>query len=77
MFTDYLAKLNTIGQAPASHENFVVIQQIRSDILTSYAEGNLSDFEKGHLYGISSIIMSEMRDALNNTEKNHNGAEKN
>ncbi len=64
MFKDYLAKLNAIGQAPATHENFVAIQQIRSDILTSYAEGGLSDFEKRHLYGISSIIMDEMRKEL-------------
>ena len=64
MFTEYLAKLNAIGQVPATQENFVTIQQIRSDILTSYAEGKLSDFEKGHLYGISSIIMNEMREEL-------------
>ncbi len=43
MFKDYLAKLNAIGQAPATHENFVAIQQIRSDILTSYAEGDAPD----------------------------------
>ena len=64
MFTDFLAKLNAIAQVPATQENFVAIQQIRSDILTSYVEGKLSDFEKGHLYGISSIIMYEMREEL-------------
>lgn len=64
MFKDYLAKLNAIGEAPATHENFVIIQQIRSDILTSYTEGSLSDFEKRHLFGISSIIMNEMREEL-------------
>lgn len=69
MFKDYLAKLNAIGEVPATHENFVAIQQIRSDILSSYTEGRLSDFEKRHLFGISSIIMDEMRDALNRKEK--------
>ncbi len=64
MLKDYLAKLDAIGQVPATHENFVAIQQIRSDILTSYAEGNLSDFEKRHLYGISSIVMNKMREEL-------------
>lgn len=69
MFKDYLAKLNAIGQMPATQENFVAIQQIRSDILTSYTVGDLSDFEKRHLFGISSIIMDEMRDALDRKEK--------
>lgn len=64
MFKDFLARLNAIGDSPVTHENFTTIQQIRSDILTAYTEGNLSDFEKRHLYGISSIIMDEMRNAL-------------
>ena len=63
-FKDFLARLNAIGDSPVTHENFTTIQQIRSDILTAYTEGNLSDFEKRHLYGISSIIMDEMRNAL-------------
>lgn len=65
MFNEYLAKLNAIGQVPATHKNFVEIQKIQADILTAYAEGRLSDFEKQHLGGISSIIMDEMREALN------------
>ena len=48
MFKDFLARLNAIGDSP----------------VTAYTEGNLSDFEKRHLYGISSIIMDEMRNAL-------------
>lgn len=64
MFKDYLAKLNAIGQVPATYENLVAIQQIRSDISTSYTEGDLSDFEKRHLFGISSIIIDEMRKEL-------------
>lgn len=65
MFKDFLARLNAISDSPVTHENFTTIQQIRSDILTAYTEGSLSDFEKRHLYGISSIIMDEMRNALN------------
>lgn len=65
MFKDYLAKLNAISQAPTTQENFVAIQQIRSDILTSYALGDLSDFEKRYLFGISTIIMDKMREELN------------
>lgn len=64
MFKEYLAKLNAIGQVPATHENFVEIQRIQADIWTAYAEGHLSDFEKRHLGGISSIIMDKMRKEL-------------
>lgn len=64
MFNAYLAKLNELAQN-ITHENFLEIQKIRVDILTSYTEGHLSDFEKRHLYGISSIIMNEMREKLN------------
>lgn len=64
MFKNYLSKLNTIAEATATQKNFLAIQQIRSDILTAYTEGNLSDFEKRHLFGISSIIMNEMRRKL-------------
>lgn len=64
MFKNYLSKLNTIAEATATQKNFLAIQQIRSDILTAYTEGNLSDFEKRHLFGISSIIMNEMRKKL-------------
>lgn len=65
MFQEFIAKLIDIGQAPVSHENFVLIQKIRSDILTAYTESRLTDLEKRHLYGISSIIMNKMRDELN------------
>lgn len=65
MFMDFLAKLNTIGQASiVTQEDFISIQRIRSDILTAYTEGSLSDFEKCHLMGISAIIMNEMRKDL-------------
>ena len=64
MFKDFLTKLNAIGQIPATQENFVAIQKIMSDILTAYTEGSLSYFEKQHLYGISTIIMNEMRKNL-------------
>ena len=65
LFKGFLARLNAIGGSPVTHENFIAIQQIRSDILTAYTEGSLSDFEKRQLYGISSIIMDDMRNALN------------
>lgn len=60
-FTQYLARLNEVGQE-LSTKSGVEIQKIRADILTAYAEGRLSDFEKRHLYGISVIIMGEMRE---------------
>lgn len=63
-FKPYLAKLNTIAQANATHENFVEIQKIRDDILNAYNDGELSNLEKRALYDLSLIIMGEMRKEL-------------
>ncbi len=64
MFKTYLAKLNTIAQDTATHENFVKIQRIRDDILNAHNDGNLSGLEKRALYDLSLIIMGEMRKEL-------------
>lgn len=63
MFNKYLAQLNDLAQNH-THENFVQIQKVQADILTAYTKGSLSDIEKRHLYGISTIIMDEMRKEL-------------
>ncbi len=64
MFKDYLAKINAIGQAAATHENFVEIQRIQLEVTNAYAAGNLTDFEKRTLRGLMSIIMDDMRKEL-------------
>ena len=48
MFKKYLAQLNDLAQN-YTHENFVQIQKVQADILTSYTKGSLDDFEKRHL----------------------------
>lgn len=63
MFKKYLAQLNDLAQN-YTHENFVQIQKVQADILTSYTKGSLDDFEKRHLYDISEIIMRGIREEL-------------
>lgn len=63
LFIHYLVQLTGIAQN-ITHENFVAIQKVRSDILNSYTDGKLSNAEKRTLYTASSIIMDYMRKAL-------------
>lgn len=63
LFINYLTTLSTIAQ-DVTHENFVAIQKVRSDILNDYTDGKLSNSEKRTLYTASSIIMNHMRKAL-------------
>lgn len=77
-FTQYFSKLNDIAQNP-THENFVAIQKLRSDILNDYTLGTLSEFEKHTLYDASLIIMGKIRKRLQSDTKRSdtNGPEKN
>lgn len=67
MFIHYLSVLTELAQK-ATYDNFVIIQKVRSDILNSYANGELSEDEKGILFASSSIIMKQMRNQLSAVE---------
>lgn len=62
-FIQHLAKLTQIA-LNVTHENFVAIQTLQSDILNDYKAGNLSDSEKRVLYNAAAIIMDYMRKEL-------------
>lgn len=62
-FIRHFAKLGYIA-LNVTHENFVAIQTLRSDILNDYKAGNLSDSEKRTLYSATNIIMDYMRKEL-------------
>lgn len=62
-FIHYFAKLGYIA-LNITHENFLAIQQLRSDILNSYNVVELSDSEKRTIYRASTIIMDYMRKEL-------------
>lgn len=63
VFVHYFAKLGYIA-LNITHENFLAIQQLRSDILNSYNVWELSDSEKRTIYRASTIIMDYMRKEL-------------
>lgn len=63
MFTQYLIQLSDIAQN-ITHDNFVAIQKIQSDILNSYTDGKLTDSEKRALCSVSSTIINYMRTVL-------------
>ena len=75
-FIHYFAKLGYIA-LNITHENFLAIQQLRSNILNDYTAGKLSDSEKRTIYRASTIIMNYMREELHNngTEKNPDGTD--
>ncbi len=68
-FTKYFSELNEIAQN-VTHENYVKIQQLQSDILNDYTLGGLSEWEKRTLYDASLIIMGKMRKKLGSSERN-------
>lgn len=63
LFNQYLARLSDISRN-VSHENFVEVQKVQADILNSYTDRKLSGMEKASLYTASTIIMSNIRKAL-------------
>lgn len=68
MFYYYLSKLSALT-AVASYESFVAIQKLKTDILNSYSNGELSNAEKRTLYTAANIICDRMRQELNSTKE--------